>query len=362
MINFAEGSDNNASQDAIRISQLAAAQNLRNQHSADIVITLTDTVYTTSFGSVAGDIPANNNTAYAVVIANQASLAGAYTFLHETGHFYGGRHDLNYDSGGPNYSHGYQLPGQSVRTIMSIRNNGDLSRLLYFSNPDVSFNSTPTGTTNSNNVARRINEVSSTIVNFRSSVSSSFYGYIDGPSYVSTSGGYTFEIAYQCIQPISYVWSVSTDGFNFGPPIGSGEQTYQYLSSSNNGLYYIRCQITLPNGQTSTPTKYVNVNICNGCRTGNEVSEEKSALTLIASPNPTSGTAINLQFNLPQAAAVSATLTDMRAIPVRKIDYGNLVEGSYQKQVNIDGLSAGMYLINLQAGSQIRSQKVLLTK
>ncbi|CCH56543.1 hypothetical protein BN8_05893 [Fibrisoma limi BUZ 3] len=361
-IPFTEGVDNDSQADAFRISQRADAQNLRNQTNADIVMTLTGDVYTTTFGSVVGDIPANNSSAYAVVEINQASLAGAYTFLHEAGHIFGGRHDHNFDSNPPSYAHGYQLPNQTIRTLMSVRNNGDLSRILHFSNPNVTFNGTQTGTATLNDVARRIGEVSATIGNFRQSITNPFYGYIEGTSYVGNSGTNQFEVAYQCITPISFEWSVSRDGFTFGSPMGWSEIIYPYISSSDNGLYYLRCRITLPGGQVSTIYKYVSVNICSGCRTEAPETETVNSVTLVSWPNPVINNTVNLKFMLPQEAVVSLTLTDSRASTVKKLLLGKLAPGNHQKQLDVTGLSPGLYVINLQAGSQRRSLKVLLSK
>ncbi len=298
-IGFTETSDSKA--DAIAISQRSDAQALRNQYKADIVLTLTGNVYTDSFGSVGNDIPANYNSAYAVVIANQASLAGAYTFVHETGHLFGGRHDYNIDSNGPSYAHGYAIPNQTTRTIMSVRNNGDLSRILYFSTPSVSVGGTPIGTTTQNDVARRIGEVSPTIVNFQSSTSIPFNAYVSGTSYIRNTGSYQFELIYQCVVPESIEWRVSRDGFTFGSPIGYGDVINPYITSSNNGLYYLRCRITLPGGQVNTLSNYTTVDICNGCRVDQSATtnasidpnraDENTSLRLTASPNPAAGNA-----------------------------------------------------------------------
>jgi hypothetical protein len=356
-IGFTEGTD--ATDDAVRISQLTDAKNLRNHYSADIVVTLTGDVYT-SFGSVANDIPANNSTAYAVVETPQATLAGAYTFSHEVGHLFGGLHDISTLS--PSYARGYVLPGQSTRDIMAVRvNNGEPTRILYFSNPNVTFNGTPIGTAN-NNAARRIDEVSSTIANFRSSVSNPFYAFIDGPSTVNNTNSVPFEVAYQCNVPIAYEWSLSRDGFNFGSPIGWTEYISPYITSSDNGLYYLRCRITLPSGQVNTVTKYVSVNICEGCRIGQPAANEKIALTLTTSPNPASGNTINLNFTLPEEASVSVVLTNAGAVAVKKLELGKLTQGNHRKQIEVTGLNAGLYLVRLQAGSQVRSQKVVLVK
>ena len=89
-------------------------------------------------------------------------------FIHEAGHCLGAMHD-RYTSGNAGvdddrYNHGYCLPGNKYATVMSYtyrcpKNDAgdDIERILYFSNPDVSFEGIPTGTEQENN-ARAIRE------------------------------------------------------------------------------------------------------------------------------------------------------------------------------------------------------------
>ncbi len=367
-INFQEGSGvlngnaPDAEADARAISNRADAQNWRNQYNADIVITMTGESYSATFGSVI-DIPANNNSAYAVVVANRASATGIFTFTHETGHLFGGRHEN--DPNGPEYAHGYIFPNNETRTLMCRRISTYVGgRILYYSNPTVNFDGQATGNATSSHVARRIGEVSPDIVTFRPSASSPFYASIDGTSYVGNTGTYRFEAAYQCSSVNSFEWSVSRDGFTFGSPIGYGEVIYPYINSSNNGLYYLRCRMTLPDGQVYPTYNYVSVNICNGCKTGQEDTSitEDGTPFLAVSPNPNAGNLMNLRFSVPTEATVTVNLTDSKAAPIRKVDSGVLPQGVHQKQLDISSVSPGLYIVTIQTGGEVRSQKVLITK
>jgi len=85
-------------------------------------------------------------------------------FAHEAGHCLGAMHD-RYTTNSMNkkdkdYNHGYCLPNSKYATIMSIKHNcpaPERQRILYYSNPDVSYEGIPTGDERHNN-ARMIRE------------------------------------------------------------------------------------------------------------------------------------------------------------------------------------------------------------
>jgi Metallo-peptidase family M12/Secretion system C-terminal sorting domain len=358
LINFQEGTNVNA--DVVTISQRIDAQSLRDQYKADIVIILTSGYsYYPYQGSVI-EIPANNNSGYAIVVSFYASATGLYTFSHEMGHLFGGLHEN--DNTSASYDHGYVLPGDINGTVMARLSAFYGDRILYFSNPEVSYNGEATGNYGFSHVARRISEVSPTVVDFRSSVSRPFSAYIEGTSYVGNTGTYRFEAVYQCINPTSYEWSVSRDGFNFGSPIGYSENQYSFINSSNNGLYYLRCKMTLPSGQVYTTYRYVSVNICNGCKVAEKAVNDDSAPLLEVSPNPGTGNSVNVRFSVSTETSVTVNLTDSRATPVKKLDFGVLSPGIHQKKIDVSSVSPGLYIVTLQTGTEVRSQKVLLTK
>lgn len=75
------------------------------------------------------------------------SFCSSTTFTHELGHNHGNQHD-HANSAGPGaypYSHGYQAPNNDFRTLMAYNCTGGCPRINYWSNPDVSYQSQPTG-------------------------------------------------------------------------------------------------------------------------------------------------------------------------------------------------------------------------
>lgn len=135
---------------------------LRNKYKADVAILLTNA---TTFGTTVGIsyLEANANTAFGVV--QTAYATAKYTFAHEFGHIMGADHQIG---GGPQttsaYAHGYKVGANS--TILHTLDN-NLPRILYYSNPSVFYNGKATGTTKSENNARKITERGCIVSKFR---------------------------------------------------------------------------------------------------------------------------------------------------------------------------------------------------
>jgi hypothetical protein len=113
--------------------------------------------------------------AFSVVYSDCAT--GYYSFGHELGHNMGSHHDRA-NASGPGvfpYSFGYWNSSASFRTVMSYNCPSGCTRVKHFSNPDVSYNGTPTGIdhqtdpNNSADNARSISEARTTIANWRDS-------------------------------------------------------------------------------------------------------------------------------------------------------------------------------------------------
>ena len=136
----------------------------RNTSRADIVVLM---VTNDAYCGKADAILADENSSFAIV--NYGCATGYYSFGHEIGHLQGARHNLQADSAtNPfKYGHGYYLPGQNVRTIMSYDCYGGCRRLPYWSNPAVEYNGSPFGNAESENNSRVLQETLPTITRFR---------------------------------------------------------------------------------------------------------------------------------------------------------------------------------------------------
>ncbi|MGU7816136.1 M12 family metallo-peptidase, partial [Burkholderia sp. AW49-1] len=127
----------------------------REAHRADLVVML-------AASSVSNGTAYNNATKTSAFSVVRDSYAIAqYTFAHEMAHNIGASHDLEQYIGKepkvPTYVHGFKLPGR-WRTIMSYDCKPACPRVLYWSNPDQTYEGVRMGSAQFENVARRLNE------------------------------------------------------------------------------------------------------------------------------------------------------------------------------------------------------------
>eukprot|EP01034_Spumella_vulgaris_P002587 gene2587-3356_t len=138
-----------------------------DKYSADICILLTDSEDPDGTLGKAYSIKSCAGSAFAVVDVTFAGDPEYFTFSHEIGHIFGCRHELDADASTVPYAygHGYRYTGNAWCTVMAL-NLGE-SRIMYWSNPDVSYGGQPTGTTTTANEARVINENLANVMSFR---------------------------------------------------------------------------------------------------------------------------------------------------------------------------------------------------
>jgi uncharacterized repeat protein (TIGR01451 family) len=122
---------------------------LRDTYKADVV-SLIGAGYTSAGACgiawlMSGNNPAFAPNAYSVV--DVTCMTGYYSFGHEIGHNMGLNHARvdPVGTGAYFYSFGYKDPGNAFRTVMAYNCPVDCTRILHFSNPNVSYSSKPTG-------------------------------------------------------------------------------------------------------------------------------------------------------------------------------------------------------------------------
>jgi hypothetical protein len=100
---------------------------------------------------------------WAFSVTYYSCATGYYSFAHELGHNKGSHHDPVAAGGSAalyDYSYGYQDPAGQFRTVMAYNCPGGCTRYQYFSNPNVTFQSTgkPTGVVDQTDNARSLNQ------------------------------------------------------------------------------------------------------------------------------------------------------------------------------------------------------------
>lgn len=76
-------------------------------------------------------------------------------------------------------------------------------------------------------------------------------------------------------------------------------------------------------------------------------------------PNPATN-ATQLTFNLKKATNINASIINMVGQKVGSINGGNMAAGNHNVQLNIGGLAAGVYFVNLQTGNEVITQKLIV--
>lgn len=130
---------------------------LREKYSADVCVLIMNDG---SLCGVARGIKTCSTHGFCTVYWDCAT--GNYTFAHEIAHLIGCQHHTNDirnadASNAYPYAHGYKSTGNDWRTIMSYSCPGGCTRLLYWSNPNKTWNGQVMGTIQTNDNARMLN-------------------------------------------------------------------------------------------------------------------------------------------------------------------------------------------------------------
>jgi hypothetical protein len=171
---YTESGDNGVDLDRVTAPSDGYLDNvptLRNTYQADLVSLITNTPGSPYCGVawlMGGNNPAFAPNAFSVV--ERSCMTGYYSFGHELGHNMGLNHARadQVGTGAFSYSYGYKWTG--YRTIMAYAPG---TRVLYFSNPGVSYLGQPTGVSeaspSSANNALSLNNTRTTVANWRQS-------------------------------------------------------------------------------------------------------------------------------------------------------------------------------------------------
>ena len=258
-------------------------------------------------------------------------------------------------------------------------NNG---RIENFSNPNVQVLGEATGTSSTNDNARRISETWQTVRNHRpsaSTLSASIYG----STYCYFFQSYTWEAATRCGQgPISYEWFTSYDGFNWNFK-SSNEFYSEVFYSEGNRYRYLRLRVT-SNGQVSEAFSsiYVEGN-SQGSRiassddrntttypapiswkkSNSERGEREKNILVIEQvyPNPSQAT-FALNFDTPIEQDISLDLVDASGHIINLFAKEHYQKGKYSKNLNVGNLSSGTYIVKLSSDIESVTTKLIIVK
>jgi hypothetical protein len=385
-VNFGETDD--IVDDLDRLINDATIQTLRNQHDADVVVLLVDADYIVNGQSVvglAGDelFPAEDE-AYAIVEAEYAE-SPTYTVAHEVAHLQGSSHHPLEGPFNPKFSNGYGhrfsyfgwgCPifqwGTCYRaTIMAnpdaSNNNNDYKTIKRFSNPSSSFNGEPTGTGTRNN----FNPITSTMQDISDYRDANELRADIGISYFPNDE-YTFS-ADPCggAGSFSYKWKVTQTPLQGYGSVVSTSSSYN-VTFNNSGDWFIRLEVNSSTGQQAFG--YARVYVApsgGGCGPSdpcfNEVEDPgldespQEFKLLPAYPNPFNPTT-KISYQLPTKKETVLSVYDMGGRFIQELYRGVKPAGEHSVTFDASALSSGMYLVKIQAGDAIQTQKITLVK
>lgn len=338
-----------------------AAQALRNDFEADVVVLLTNGNYGNIFGIVR-DIGPINGRAYGIVEVDAA--AGRYTFAHEVAHLVGARHDTDPN---PTFGHGYSFSTGALwwrktrRTILNSLPQSE-SRILNYSNPDVKFKRKDTGTDNADN-ARQLLEEGCTVAGFRNFTPPMAVN-IYGPVYGNNAGTYTWSSnVSNGVAPFTYQWEYSTDGFNYSPFGTSPSITAQL--PENNDLYLL-LTATDSNGNQDVDFHFTSNDDSDGCIIcKSDVVNESNGLredTFVFYPNPTDSK-INIDYKtqIPNTI-VYITVHDLTGNVVLSKELVQLEEEMHTTGFDVSGLKLGQYILKVQSANTTEMKRLVISK
>jgi hypothetical protein len=184
---------------------------------------------------------------YAFSVVRRDCATGYYSFGHEIGHNSGARHDCYVDStlGSPyDYNHGYVYVSGQWRTIMAYNtecadNGVYCTRIQYWSNPNVNYNSQPTGTPSNPGSCTADNEstldnTDSTVAQFKISKLTLMGVLRNGRWYIDRSGNKSWD---GCSEERGcFIFGTSGDYPAIGDWNGDGDDD---LGVFRNGKWYL---------------------------------------------------------------------------------------------------------------------------
>ncbi|MEZ9200254.1 GEVED domain-containing protein [Shewanella sp. 10N.286.54.B9] len=232
-------------------------KSLRDQHSADVMVLLTDKNASSPWAGWAGEVGADQSNALFTM-----SSWGTFknTFAHELGHLFGARHDTAADSTSTPYAygHGFCNANNTWRTMMATSTSCTGTQLNAWSNPNKVYEGYTGGTADLNDNARLHNERVTTLSAFRTAAHNPPTATITVAAEASELLAATFEGQANDTDGniVSTLWDFG-DGVYHNKPYAEGysaTHTYQFP-----GTYTARFTATDNNGLINTTTQDITV-------------------------------------------------------------------------------------------------------
>ncbi len=245
---------------------LDAVQGVRDQYGADLVILVTETLDECG-RAYSMTVPGPRFATSAFSVVKRTCVTGQYSLAHEMGHNMGAGHDrVTGCIGAYPYACGYQDTVNRFRTVMAYDCAAPVSctRVLYFSNPAVTYLGLPTGVAdalpNSADNARTLNNTAAIVASFRPSIFGVALAFSATPAVATAGTGFTVQVAVRnsngatvlADQATMVTLTVAAGPGSFfcdgaaAHTVANGIATFTNCRVSANGLYQLTATADLP--------------------------------------------------------------------------------------------------------------------
>ena len=250
---------------------LDAVQGIRDQYGADLVVLVTETLGNECGRAYEMTIPGASFATSAFAVVKRTCITGQFSLAHEIGHNMGAGHDRSTGcSGAYPFACGYQDPSNRFRTIMAYDCPVSCPRVLYFSNPNVTYLGLPTGVAdalpNAADNARTLNNTAAIVANFRPSIFGVALAFSATPGVATPGAGFTVQVAVRNSAGATVIadqTTVVTLAVAVGPgtlscdsaarTVTNGVATFTNCRISANGFYQLTAAADLPMTPATSP-------------------------------------------------------------------------------------------------------------
>ncbi|MDR1343695.1 MAG: T9SS type A sorting domain-containing protein, partial [Prevotellaceae bacterium] len=283
-----------------------------------------------------------------------------YSFGHEIGHLLGCRHDPYVDNTQTPfaYGHGYVNPSNTWRTIMAYPDAcGSCTRLLYWSNPNVTYGGVPMGTTSTNNNTRVWNEQSNSIMTFRQPENSITFTSSDVPN-----SQYADVIAKQNIT------TGGTVNINNGNTLNMRAGNSITLEPGFSVKLGAEFSATIENihdcGTSSFPAPKIMIqNMPEKYDDMNEIPVKNAPDFSYTAYPSLSGEFINITYSLNAEIPLLIELVNFLGQKIKTIlPKQNQQAGIYTLPVSVSDFSTGTYFLTISSTNQTKTEKIIINK